>query len=79
VSEHFRAIFPATKNARAAGRPFLSCQNANILPESLLPGAGVVTLKGQTDKDHAFRPAAPMAAEWRRLLRQVVTLGVWWE
>ena len=32
-----------------------------------LPDAGVVTLEEQPDEEHAFGPAAPLVAEWRRL------------
>ncbi len=32
-----------------------------------LPGAGVVTLKEQSDEPLAFGPAAPLVAEWRKL------------
>ena len=32
-----------------------------------LPDAGVVTLEEQPDEEHAFGPAAPLVAEWRRV------------
>ena len=32
-----------------------------------LPDAGVVTLEEQPDEEHAFGPASPLVAEWRRL------------
>ena len=32
-----------------------------------MPDAGVVTLEEQLDEAHAFGPAAPLVAEWRRL------------
>ena len=32
-----------------------------------MPDAGVVTLEEQSDEEHAFGPAAPLVAEWRRL------------
>ena len=32
-----------------------------------LPDAGVVTLEGQPDEEHAFGPAAPLVAEWREI------------
>ncbi|MYC33284.1 MAG: hypothetical protein F4X64_08920 [Chloroflexi bacterium] len=32
-----------------------------------MPDAGVVTLEEQPDEEHAFGPAAPLVAEWRRL------------
>ena len=32
-----------------------------------LPDAGVVTLEGQPDEEHAFGPAAPLVAEWREV------------
>ena len=32
-----------------------------------MPDAGVVTLEEQPDETHAFGPAAPLVAEWRRL------------
>ena len=32
-----------------------------------LPDAGVVTLEEQPDEEHAFGPAAPLVAEWRKL------------
>ena len=32
-----------------------------------MPDAGVVTVEVQPDEDHAFGPAAPLVAEWRRL------------
>ena len=32
-----------------------------------LPDAGVVTLEEQPDEAHAFEPAAPLVAEWRRM------------
>ena len=32
-----------------------------------MPDAGVVTLEEQPDEAHAFGPAAPLVAEWRRL------------
>ena len=31
-----------------------------------MPDAGVVTLEEQSDEEHAFGPAAPLVAEWRR-------------
>ena len=31
------------------------------------PDAGVVTLEQQPDEEHAFGPAAPLVAEWRKL------------
>ena len=32
-----------------------------------MPDAGVVTLEEQPDEEHAFGPAAPLVAEWRRV------------
>ena len=32
-----------------------------------MPDAGVVTLEEQLDEAHAFGPAAPLVAEWRKL------------
>lgn len=32
-----------------------------------LPPAGVVTVQPQPDEEHAFGPAAPLVAEWRKL------------
>jgi len=32
-----------------------------------LPDAGVVTLEEQPDEEHAFGPAVPLVAEWRRV------------
>ena len=32
-----------------------------------MPDAGVVTLEEQPDEEHAFGPATPRVAEWRRL------------
>ena len=32
-----------------------------------MPGAGVVTLDEQPDEEHAFGPASPLVAEWRRV------------
>ena len=32
-----------------------------------LPDAGVVTLEEQPDDEHAFGPAAPLVAEWRKI------------
>lgn len=32
-----------------------------------MPDAGVVTLEEQPDEEHAFDPAAPLVAEWRRI------------
>ena len=32
-----------------------------------LPSAGVVTLEVQPDEEHAFGPATPLVAEWRRI------------
>ena len=32
-----------------------------------MPDSGVLTLEEQPDEEHAFGPAAPLVAEWRRL------------
>ena len=42
-----------------------------------LPGAGVVTLEQQPDKEHAFSPAAPLVAEWGRLRMPGQRSGSW--
>ena len=33
-----------------------------------MPNAGAITVEEPPDGDHAFGPAAPLEAEWRRLL-----------
>ena len=40
-----------------------------------LPDAGVVTLEKQPDEKHAFGPAAPLVAEWRRLRTSAAASG----
>ena len=42
-----------------------------------LPDAGVVTLEEQPDEKHAFGPAAPLVAEWRRLRTGIEASGGW--
>ena len=40
-----------------------------------MPDAGVVTLEEQPDAEHAFGPAAPLVAEWRRMRLAGQTAG----
>ena len=44
-----------------------------------MPNAGVVTVEEQPDEEHAFGPAAPLVAEWRKLRTGAVTSGRWVE